>query len=91
MLVWLARYIEGHPWLHAQLLRIWRSFPPRLAGFLKGQFARSWLVGAVAVMIDEATYPAARWLLQHDLPHGTELNNDDSLLMAYALALDMES
>jgi 8-oxo-dGTP pyrophosphatase MutT (NUDIX family) len=65
MFVWLARYIERQPWLHAQLLRIWRSFPPRLAGFLKGQFARSWVVGAVAVMIDEDVSPPELLLVEH--------------------------
>jgi 8-oxo-dGTP pyrophosphatase MutT (NUDIX family) len=65
MLVWLARLIERQPWIHAQLLRVWRSFPPRLAGFLKGQFARSWVVGAVAVMIDEDVSPPELLLVEH--------------------------
>jgi 8-oxo-dGTP pyrophosphatase MutT (NUDIX family) len=65
MLVWLARFIEEQPWLHAQLLRVWRSFPPRLAGFLKGQFARSWVVGAVGVMIDEEVSPPELLLVEH--------------------------
>ena len=65
MLVWLARFIERHPRLHTLLLRVWRSFPPRLAGYLKGQFARSWVVGAVAVMIDEEVSPPELLLVKH--------------------------
>ena len=65
MLVWLARLIERYPRLHALLLRVWRSFPPRLAGFLKGQFARSWVVGAAAVMIDEDVSPPELLLVEH--------------------------
>jgi len=65
MLVWLARLIEHQPWIHTQLLRIWRSFPPRLAGFLKGQFARSWVVGAVAVLVDEDVSPPEVVLVNH--------------------------
>ena len=65
MLVWLARFIEQHTWLHALALRVWRSFPPRLAGFLKGQFARSWVVGAVAVMVDEEVSPPELLLVEH--------------------------
>lgn len=49
--------------------------------------------GYPAVEIDEATYPAASWLLGHGLDFDTDLNqglNGDgvSLLMAYALNLD---
>ena len=65
MLVWLARFIERHPRLHALLLRVWRSFPPRLAGFLKGLFTRSWVVGAAAVMIDEEVSPPELLLVEH--------------------------
>jgi 8-oxo-dGTP pyrophosphatase MutT (NUDIX family) len=65
MLVWLARYIERHPGLHGLALHVWRRFPPRLAGFLKGQFARSWVVGAVAVMVDEQTWPPQVLLVEH--------------------------
>lgn len=65
MLVWLARYIERHPELHRLALGVWRRFPPRLAGFLKGQFARSWIVGAVAVMVDEQTSPPEVLLVEH--------------------------
>ena len=65
MLVWLARYIERHPALHQLALGVWRNFPPRLAGFLKGQFARSWVVGAVAVMVDEEVSPPEVLLVEH--------------------------
>ena len=44
--------------------------------------------GFPTVMIDEATYPAASWLLRHDLPHDTDLHNAASLLMAYAFDFD---
>jgi 8-oxo-dGTP pyrophosphatase MutT (NUDIX family) len=36
-----------------------------MAGFLKGLLARNWLVGAVAVMIDEASSPPEVLLVQH--------------------------
>jgi 8-oxo-dGTP pyrophosphatase MutT (NUDIX family) len=65
MLVWLARFIERHPGLHRSALAVWRSFPPRLAGFLKGLFARSWVVGAVAVMVDEDSSPPEVLLVEH--------------------------
>jgi 8-oxo-dGTP pyrophosphatase MutT (NUDIX family) len=65
MFTWLARFIEGHPDLHRLSLRVWRLFPPRLAGFLKGLLARKWLVGAVAVMIDESTSPVEVLLVEH--------------------------
>ena len=65
MLDWLARFIEGHPALHRWALVVWRHFPPRLAGFLKGLFARSWVVGAVAVMIDEDASPPEVLLVEH--------------------------
>ncbi len=41
-----------------------------------------------AVMIDENVYPAALWLLRHDLPYDTDLGEHPSLLMAYAFDLD---
>ncbi len=53
MFAWLTHFIEKHPSLHRISLSLWRLFPPRLAGFLKGQLARNWLVGAVAVLIDD--------------------------------------
>ena len=65
MFTWLARFIEHHPNLHGFALRVWRLFPPRLAGFLKGILARKWLVGAVAVMIDESTSPLQVLLVEH--------------------------
>ncbi len=65
MFTWLARFIEHRPKLHKFSLRIWRLFPPRLAGFLKGLLARKWLVGAVAVMIDEHTSPLEVLLVEH--------------------------
>ena len=65
MFAWLARFIEHHPKLHRFSLLVWRLFPPRLAGFLKGLLARKWLVGAVAVMIDENTSPLEVLLVEH--------------------------
>jgi 8-oxo-dGTP pyrophosphatase MutT (NUDIX family) len=65
MLTSLARFIEHHPTLHRLALVVWRRFPPRLAGFLKGVFARSWIVGAVAVMIDESATPPEVLLVEH--------------------------
>lgn len=65
MFTWLARFIERHPNLHRASLLVWRLFPPRLAGFLKGLLARKWLVGAVAVMIDESTSPSEVLLVEH--------------------------
>ena len=65
MFTWLARFIERHPSLHRASLLVWRLFPPRLAGFLKGLLARKWLVGAVAVMIDESTSPSEVLLVEH--------------------------
>ena len=65
MLSWLAHWIERHPGIHRASLRIWRLFPPRLAGFLKGRFARSWVVGAVAVMVDADASPPEVLLVEH--------------------------
>lgn len=65
MFAWLTRFIEHHPDLHRMLLLVWRLFPPRLAGFLKGLLARNWLVGAVAVMIDESVSPPEVLLVEH--------------------------
>jgi len=65
MFTWLARYIEQHPNLHRLSLLVWRRFPPRLAGLLKGVLARKWLVGAVAVMIDESASPWEVLLVEH--------------------------
>jgi len=65
MFAWLARFIERHPNLHRFSLVVWRLFPPRLAGFLKGLLARKWLVGAVAVMIDDNASPSEVLLVEH--------------------------
>lgn len=65
MFTWLTRFIEHHPALHRYSLLVWRLFPPRLAGFLKGLLARKWLVGAVAVMIDESTGSPEVLLVEH--------------------------
>ena len=65
MLSWLAHWIEQHPSIHRVSLRVWRLFPPRLAGFLKGRFARSWVVGAVAVMVDADASPPEVLLVRH--------------------------
>src|SRR6185312_12612357 len=65
MFTWLARFIEDHPDLHRLSLLVWRLFPPRLAGYLKGLLARKWLVGAVAVMIDESASPVEVLLVEH--------------------------
>jgi 8-oxo-dGTP pyrophosphatase MutT (NUDIX family) len=65
MFTWLTRFIERHPNLHRIALLVWRWFPPRLAGYLKGQLSRRWLVGAVAVIIDEKTLPPEVLLVEH--------------------------
>jgi len=65
MFSWLTRFIERHPILHRVSLFIWRFFPPRLAGFLKGLLSKPWLVGAVAVMIDETPSPPEVLLVEH--------------------------
>jgi 8-oxo-dGTP pyrophosphatase MutT (NUDIX family) len=65
MFVWVARFVERHPKLHRRLLLVWRLFPPRVAGLLKGMLARNWVVGAVAVMIDEEASPPEVLLVEH--------------------------
>ena len=65
MLSWLAKFIERHHKLHRALLSVWKVFPPRLAGFLKGLLTRSWVVGAVAVMIDEDATPPEVLMVEH--------------------------
>ena len=65
MFAWLAHFIEKHPSLHRLSLSLWRLFPPRLAGFLKGQLARNWLVGAVAVLVDDITQPPEVLIVEH--------------------------
>jgi len=62
---WLGRLIESLPGLHRVALRVWRLFPPRVAGFLKGQFARNWLIGAVAVIVDDEVSPPQVLLVEH--------------------------
>jgi 8-oxo-dGTP pyrophosphatase MutT (NUDIX family) len=65
MLSRLVRWIERHPGVHRASLSAWRAFPPRLAGFLKGVLTRSWVVGAVAVMLDEEVSPPELLLVEH--------------------------
>ncbi len=65
MLSEMVRWIERHPRVHKALLAVWRAFPPRMAGFLKGLLGRSWLVGAVAVMLDESVSPPEVLLVEH--------------------------
>ena len=65
MFTWLARFIERHPGLHRFSLLVWRLFPPRVAGFLRGLLGRKWLVGAVAVMVDDGTSPPELLLVEH--------------------------
>lgn len=65
MLAKLAHFIERHPGLHRAALALWRRFPPRLAGFLKGTLATSWTVGAVAVMLDDEVDPPEVLLVEH--------------------------
>lgn len=65
MFAWLARFIERHPRLHRGALFVWKRFPPRMAGFLRGLLTRNWMVGAVAVMIDENRAPPEVLLVQH--------------------------
>ena len=61
----IIQRIEEQQYLHKLLLRIWRLFPPRLAGFLKGMLARNWVLGAVAVIIDDSVRPAQVLLAEH--------------------------
>ena len=61
----LTHFIEKHPSIHRHSLAVWRLFPPRMAGFLKGMLTRNWLVGAVAVMIDGDSSPPEVLLVQH--------------------------
>ena len=65
MLSWLARYVEHHHGLHRVSLKIWRLFPARLAGFLKGLLSTSWTVGAVAVMVDADNGSPQVLLVEH--------------------------
>ena len=61
----IIQYIENQQFIHRLLLRIWRLLPARLAGYLKGLLARSWVLGAVAVMIDDTVQPAQVLLVEH--------------------------
>ncbi len=65
MFLRIVKFIEEQQYLHKLLLRVWRLFPPRLAGFLKGLLARSWVLGAVAVIIDDSVSPAQVLLVEH--------------------------
>jgi len=65
MFTGIIRYIETQQTTHRILLSIWRLFPPRLAGFLKGLLGRSWVLGAAAVMIDDTVQPAQVLLVKH--------------------------
>ena len=65
MFIRFIKFIEEQQVLHRLLLRVWRLFPPRLAGFLKGVLARSWVLGAVAVIIDDSVHPAQVLLVEH--------------------------
>ena len=65
MFTWLTRFIERHPGMHRFSLAVWRSFPPRMAGFLKGLMSRNWLVGAVAVIVDDTHSPPEVLLVEH--------------------------
>ncbi len=65
MLAWFAHFIERHPHVHRASLVVWKVFPPRVAGFLKGLLTRNWMVGAVAVMLDERPSPPEILLVQH--------------------------
>lgn len=61
----LIRFIEARQGLHRLLLGLWARFPPRLAGFLKGLLTRSWVLGAVAVIIDDSVTPVRVLLVEH--------------------------
>lgn len=61
----IVQYIEHQVGLHRALLALWRRFPPRLAGFLKGLLTRNWVLGAVAVMVDDEVTPARVLLVEH--------------------------
>jgi 8-oxo-dGTP pyrophosphatase MutT (NUDIX family) len=61
----LAHFIERHQLLHRTALRIWKHFPPRVAGFMKMLLTTRWTVGAVAVILDENTNPTEVLLVEH--------------------------
>ena len=60
-----AHFIERHQLLHRTALRIWRHFPPRLAGLMKVLLTTKWTVGAVAVILDESSDPMEILLVEH--------------------------
>jgi len=65
MFAQLVRLIEGHPRIHQLSLRIWRMLPARVAGIGKSLLARNWVVGAVAVIVDEDATPPQVLLAEH--------------------------
>jgi 8-oxo-dGTP pyrophosphatase MutT (NUDIX family) len=65
MFSWLAHFIERNPSVHRLALTIWRHFPPRLAGLMKVILTTKWVVGAVAVIIDENVGPMEVLLVEH--------------------------
>ncbi|CRI64617.1 hypothetical protein THIOKS12020006 [Thiocapsa sp. KS1] len=65
MLSGLTHWIEQRPALHRVALRLWRLFPPRLAGMLKRFMARDWIVGAVGVLVDANRSPPEVLLIEH--------------------------
>jgi 8-oxo-dGTP pyrophosphatase MutT (NUDIX family) len=65
MLAWLAHFIERHPALHRAALAVWKRFPPRVAGFMRGLLTTNWAVGAVALILDEQRNPPEILLVEH--------------------------
>ncbi|MBZ5500265.1 MAG: NUDIX hydrolase [Acidobacteriia bacterium] len=65
MLSWIARFIEAIPAVHWVSLKIWRLLPARVAGILRGLLTRHWVVGGVAVVLDESTVPNEILLVRH--------------------------
>jgi 8-oxo-dGTP pyrophosphatase MutT (NUDIX family) len=65
MLSWITRFIERTPFLHRVSVFVWRLFPPRLAGFLKGFLTRSWVVGVVAVIVDKSAAETEVLIAEH--------------------------
>jgi 8-oxo-dGTP pyrophosphatase MutT (NUDIX family) len=44
---------------------LWKRLPPRLAGFLRSLLTTKWIVGAVAVILDDEVNPPEVLLVQH--------------------------
>lgn len=65
MFSWFAHVIERYPWLHQAALRLWRRFPPRLAGLMKVMLTTKWTVGAVAVIVDREAIAPEVLLVEH--------------------------